>query len=235
MFFHDRITGIRPGDRVLEIGPGGTPHPRSDVLLERNFDSASEAEEQRGYAPALATDRQVVFYDGGRFPFVDQEFDYVICSHVLEHVADVEFFVGELTRVAGRGYLEFPTIYYDYIYDIPKHITMLMYRPELNTIYYMPKVETGLDYAAEIQRFFFATTFKGYVSLIGDLKDYLFQGFEWSGQLSARPATCLRELLYDVDALDIPEFRPPPPPAAPLSLVQRVRNRLRRLAMGGAQ
>lgn len=34
MFFPDRITITRTNDKVLEIGSGGTPHPRSNVLLE---------------------------------------------------------------------------------------------------------------------------------------------------------------------------------------------------------
>lgn len=229
MFFPDRLRTIREGDRVLEIGPGGSPHPRADVLLELRFSNTAEAEEQRGFAPPLVTDREVVFYDGGRFPFVDNAFDYVICSHVLEHVDDPAFLVAELGRVAPRGYLEFPTVYYDYVYNIPKHVTMLMYRPAEDTIYFMPKRDTGLDYAADIQRFFFATTFKGYVSMIGDLKDFLFQGFEWSRPPAVARATALSDLLYDVDALDIPSYRPSVQPVAAVRWRGRIGRLLRRV------
>ena len=102
---------------MLEIGPGGSPHPRSDVLLERRFESEPEAEAQRGYTPKLRTTKPVVYYDGGRFPFADDEFNYVICSHVLEHAQDVDFFTSELFRVASRGYIEYPTVYYEYLYN----------------------------------------------------------------------------------------------------------------------
>lgn len=213
MFFPERIVSVAPDDRVLEVGPGGTPHRRSDVLLEKRFGGDGEAEEQRGYAPALKTDKEVVFYDGGYLPFADREFDYVICSHVLEHVdaAELPAFVKELMRVAPRGYLEFPTIYYDYIYNIPKHVTMLLHNEAENVIYYLPKSETGLEYAAAIQSFFFATTFKGYTSLIRDLKDYFFQGFEWAGEIRLRRAAGLEQLTYDLNAIDVPQLLPQKP------------------------
>ena len=204
MFFPERLKSIKHGCRVLEVGPGGSPHPKSTVFLEKRFLDDDEAAEQRGYAPAALIDTNIIYYDGGTFPFADGEFDYVICSHVLEHVDDVEFFVQELCRVALAGYLEFPTIYYDYIYNIPKHTTMLMYSEAEETIYYLPKHETGLDYARDIQEFFFRSTFKGYVSLIDELKDFMFQGFEWNGSIQIKKASSLNDLLYDLNKVEIP-------------------------------
>lgn len=117
MFFPERIRSIRNTDRVLEIGPGGTPHFRADVFLEVRYDDPNVALRQRGNTPPLRTIKPVVFYDGIRFPFRDEAFDYVICSHVLEHIEDVSIFLEEVQRVARRGYLEFPTIYYEFIYN----------------------------------------------------------------------------------------------------------------------
>ena len=42
-------------------------------------------------------------------PFKDKEFDFVIASHVLEHVKDYKFFINELERVSSKGYIELPT------------------------------------------------------------------------------------------------------------------------------
>ena len=42
-------------------------------------------------------------------PFKDNEFDFVIASHVLEHVEDFKFFKKELERVSNKGYIELPT------------------------------------------------------------------------------------------------------------------------------
>ena len=46
-------------------------------------------------------------------PFKDNEFDFVIASHVLEHVKDVKLFIKELERVSLGGYIELPTILED--------------------------------------------------------------------------------------------------------------------------
>jgi ubiquinone/menaquinone biosynthesis C-methylase UbiE len=42
-------------------------------------------------------------------PFKDNEFDFVITSHVLEHVDGFSFFISELERVSDKGYIELPT------------------------------------------------------------------------------------------------------------------------------
>ena len=42
-------------------------------------------------------------------PFKDKEFDFVIASHVIEHVEDFEFFIKELERISTKGYIELPT------------------------------------------------------------------------------------------------------------------------------
>ena len=46
---------------------------------------------------------------GKKLPFKDKEFDFVIASHVIEHVEDFEFFMKELERISPRGYIELPT------------------------------------------------------------------------------------------------------------------------------
>lgn len=48
MFYPERICSINPGDKVLEIGPGATPYPRSDVFLEKQFDSEADLIAQSG-------------------------------------------------------------------------------------------------------------------------------------------------------------------------------------------
>ena len=54
-------------------------------------------------------DKKFVKLDGNRLPFEDNHFDFVIASHVLEHVEDYNFFINELERVSSKGYIELPT------------------------------------------------------------------------------------------------------------------------------
>ena len=116
--------------------------PRSDVFLELIYDDPKVFEGQRGHNPPLQTTKPVFCYVGKRFPFEDQEFDYVICSQVLEHVVDVNNFTAEIMRVAKKGYIEFPTIYYDFLYDFPEHVTLLFLR---DGIIFNTKKETKIQ------------------------------------------------------------------------------------------
>ena len=44
-----------------------------------------------------------------KLPFKDKEFDYVILSHVLEHVPNLIEFISEIERISKAGYIELPT------------------------------------------------------------------------------------------------------------------------------
>ena len=48
-----------------------------------------------------------------KLPFKNKEFDFVVASHVMEHVEDVDFFIKELERVSKKGYIELPTMLED--------------------------------------------------------------------------------------------------------------------------
>ncbi|MYF55734.1 methyltransferase domain-containing protein [Candidatus Poribacteria bacterium] len=106
---------IRPDDFVLEIGSGHNPKTRSDVLCDKFIDD----DEERG--GKLVVDRPIVEADGQYLPFAENAFDYVICSHVLEHVEDPELLISELMRVAQRGYIETPSEIGERIYGWQYH------------------------------------------------------------------------------------------------------------------
>ena len=48
-------------------------------------------------------------YPNQKLPFKNKEFDYVILSHVLEHVPNLIDFKKEVERIAKAGYIELPT------------------------------------------------------------------------------------------------------------------------------
>lgn len=87
---------------VLEVGSGGNPYLRANVLLD-----AFEVTQQRHWVPLVA-DRPTVLGAVERLPFRDKCFDFVIASHVFEHSTQPELFLQELQRVAKAGYIEVP-------------------------------------------------------------------------------------------------------------------------------
>lgn len=177
MFYPQKIQGIQESDKVLEIGPGDSPYQRSNVLLELAYTSEEERIKQFGHSQPLKSDKQIVYYDGKRFPFDDASFDYVICSHVLEHVPNVEFFLNELFRVAKKGYLEYPLITYDYLYNFEVHLNFLKFKE--GKMYFMKKQETPLDQFKPIQEFFLKTLEQQYGDFLGKIPHCFFEGFEW--------------------------------------------------------
>jgi len=96
---------VKDGDLVLEIGSGNNPNPRSDVLCDRYLRDNRE----RAGGFSIVIDRPFVVCDGYRLPFADKAFDYVICSHVFEHMDDPIAFAREVTRVAKAGSIEVPS------------------------------------------------------------------------------------------------------------------------------
>lgn len=205
MFFPDRIKSIKPSDKVLEIGPGASPYYRSDVFLELKYETEQERIAQSGYVGILKTDKTIIYYGGGNFPFKDNEFDYVICSHVLEHVDDANVFLSEIQRVGKKGYLEFPTIYYDYIYNFPEHKLFLLKNE--GVINWMTKEESGLNKFSSVQRFFYRTCELGYFDTINSFKDYFFQGFEWFGSVKSKRVNRIEMVTFSMDTIKLEHQR----------------------------
>lgn len=100
---------------VLEVGSGGKPYPRADVLLD-----AYEHSRERNWAPLIA-DRPTVLGFVEQLPFRDKAFDFVIASHVLEHSPDPEQFIAELQRVAKAGYIEVPDAFFERVNPLLDH------------------------------------------------------------------------------------------------------------------
>lgn len=92
---------------VLDVGSGGKPHVRADVLLDRPVGA-----EHRCGQPMIV-DRPTVFGDAERLPFKDKAFDFVIAAHILEHMERPEIFLSELQRVSHAGYIETPNFLFE--------------------------------------------------------------------------------------------------------------------------
>jgi SAM-dependent methyltransferase len=100
---------------VLEVGSGGNPYFRSNVLLD-----AYESTSERHWVPLVA-DRPTVLAFVESMPFKDKAFDFVIASHVLEHAKDPARFLSEMQRVGKAGYIEVPDAFMERINPYPDH------------------------------------------------------------------------------------------------------------------
>lgn len=126
MFF-PQLMNIKISDQVLEIGPGAYPFWRSDCLADV-FDETSDVDLTQFGGAELNTKGKPLFrIVNGILPFKDKSFDYIICSHVFEHVPiiDLPKLVSEILRVGRKAYIEFPRPMYDYIYNFDVHLNLL--------------------------------------------------------------------------------------------------------------
>jgi SAM-dependent methyltransferase len=108
---------IQRSDRVLEVGGGHNPHPRANIVV----DKFSESNYHRSGDLKVLKNQTFMEADGENLPFKHHEFDYVICSHVLEHVENPEKFLAEQFRVAKSGYMETPSLLGEVLYARESH------------------------------------------------------------------------------------------------------------------
>ena len=83
--------------KVLDIGCGYTANKFATTICDTQ--DLSEFYKEKNF----------IKLNSKNLPFKDKEFDFVIASHVLEHVKDFKFFINELERVSDKGYIELPT------------------------------------------------------------------------------------------------------------------------------
>ena len=106
---------VKKDDLVLEIGSGANPYPRANVLCDAYLETA-----ERYFTP-LVYDRPTVIAFAENLPFKDDTFDFVIASHVLEHSADPQKFLGEIQRIGKAGYIETPDAFFERLCSYPMH------------------------------------------------------------------------------------------------------------------
>ena len=92
--------------RILDIGCGYTANKYSTHVADtQDFSN-------------FYKDKKFTHIKEKKLPFADKEFNFIIASHVLEHVEDIEYFIKELERVANSGYIEVPTRLEDNLVDV---------------------------------------------------------------------------------------------------------------------
>ena len=93
----EKILSQNPNWKVLDVGCGYGANEYATTIC----DILDLSDHYR--------DKTFVKITEKKLPFKDKEFDFIIASHVAEHVEDISFFLNELSRVGRKGYIEVPT------------------------------------------------------------------------------------------------------------------------------
>ena len=95
--FIEKTLSSNPSLKILDIGCGYNANKFANVICD--------VQDLKSYYK----EKRFVKLNDKNLPFKDKEFDFVIASHVMEHVEDIEYFIKELERVSYKGYIELPT------------------------------------------------------------------------------------------------------------------------------
>ena len=93
----DKILSEKKNWKILDIGCGFSPNKYATTICD-----VLDLKDRY-------SDKKFVMLKGENLPFNDNQFDFVIASHVLEHVKNPNKFLNEISRVAKQGYIEVPT------------------------------------------------------------------------------------------------------------------------------
>ena len=107
---------VTPEMVVLDIGSGTFPNPRADLLCERDL-----VDNRHRGGLAVVVDRPLVLGDALSIPLRDHAVDFVIASHIAEHIDEPVRFCHELARVARSGYIETPSPLFERLFDVEYH------------------------------------------------------------------------------------------------------------------
>lgn len=105
-----RVEALPQDARVLDIGGWASPLARADAVLDlmpyatRGLYGSVEHER---FTEASWTQHDICAREP--FPYPDDAFDLVVCSHTLEDVRDPVWVCSELSRIARAGYVEVPS------------------------------------------------------------------------------------------------------------------------------
>ena len=113
-----------PNWNVLDIGCGYTANKNAKIVADTQDLSN------------FYKDKKFIRITEKKLPFRDNEFDFVITSHVIEHVNDFQFFIKEIERISKQGYIELPTRLGDnlVIENLKDHIWWFKYDDDLNLL-----------------------------------------------------------------------------------------------------
>ncbi|MDD8017200.1 MAG: class I SAM-dependent methyltransferase [Bacteroidota bacterium] len=172
---------IKTTDFVLEIGPGAYPYWRSDCCADI-FDEDSQVDLTQFGGSGLNTKGKPLFkITNGSLPFKDGSFDYIICSHVFEHVPILELplLVSEIMRVGKRAYIEFPRPLYDFVYNFNVHLNLLdIVNGEIVCI---DKTKTNLHSVKKFSEYAMSLRQRDVFSIDACFPGVIAVGFEFTG------------------------------------------------------
>jgi hypothetical protein len=102
------IDSLRKEDRVLDVGGWENPFPLATHIMDIcTYETRKGNRTGERFSKNTWVTRDICNHEP--WPYKDKEFDFVICSHLLEDVRDPLWVCSEMQRVGKAGYIETPS------------------------------------------------------------------------------------------------------------------------------
>jgi len=116
---------IGDAKKIVDIGSGMRPLKVATTIVDKfpdkfEFNGKTFTENPKGEIKSV-DGAEFINADLRDLPFKENEFDFAYCSHVIEHVDDIEHCLKALTKIAPRGYIECPRSWFEYVDASPFH------------------------------------------------------------------------------------------------------------------
>lgn len=172
-----RISNIDKNDLVLDVGSGDKPFWRADVIADKYL-----YDNQQRHSGGIVYDKNKIFIEADveNLPFKNKVFDFVFCSHLLEHVENPQKAISELVRVSKKGYIEVPSSVLELFQPFPSH---LWYCSEKDKEIIFRRKEKNNDPLIENLREFSKSIFKNDIFQYLLNTNKIFIRLYWSGNV----------------------------------------------------
>lgn len=98
-----------PDDSIIaDIGFGHDPVRGATYYIDRDLDVSPDRQNRK--AAWVPEDKFIQADVSKGIPLPDKSCDFVVASHILEHMDDPEALCKELMRIGKAGYIEFPSV-----------------------------------------------------------------------------------------------------------------------------
>ena len=107
------LKNLKPIDKVLDIGGWDKPFNRANYVLDIHPFETRGFHGSQGGNKEFFNKKKWIIHDVNskyRLPFRDNQFDFVICSHILEDIRDPIWLCSEIMRIGKAGYIEVPSL-----------------------------------------------------------------------------------------------------------------------------